>query len=271
MNRANTGLRDGREIRKTLGYGEDAPDDWFYRSRQVISFQPFDFNAWDKIIDRGTEDRFDLAEWAFSSDRDRVNEFLELIFHALKAKLRPMGVAYFRAGDYFYFTATQDLKPKRIEYKSFRKNATRTVFQGFPSKDDPTQMRFYRHVAFQPQFFCFDKTWYLAITPTYHFTFDGWRQHKWYESRLKGIKALEKNPAVLGQVAFWAALLKEQPTSLFGESAGSSLKFGELVSHQIDAGINETWWLWNEEDDTAKKANSEASELPLLPATVEAS
>ena len=271
MYRANTEQRDGREIRRVLGYGDDAPDHWFYRSRQVISFQPFDAKVWDNIIDRGTEDRFDMAEWAFAADRDRVNEFLELMLHALKAKLRPMGVAYFREGDYFYFTATSDLKPKRVEYKSFRKNTTRTVFQGFPSKDDPSQMRFYRHVAFQPQFFCFEKAWYLSITPTYHFTFDGWRQHKWYESKLKGIKALEKNPAVLGQVAFWAALLREQPPSLFGGSEPSSLTFGELLSQQLEAGINETWWLWNEEDDSTKKANSDLTELPLTPVTTEAS
>jgi hypothetical protein len=271
MYRANTELRDGREIRRTLGYGDDAPDDWFYRSRQVISLQPFDSKAWNDIIDRGTEDRFAMSEWAFSSDRDRVNEFLELMLYALKAKLRRIGVAYFREADYFYFMATPDLKAKRVEYKSFRKNATRTVFQGFPSKDDPTHMRFYRHVAFQAQFFCFSKTWYLAISPTYHFTFDGWRQHKWYESKLKGIKALEKNPAVLGQVAFWGALLKEQAPGLFGGSEESSLKFGELASYQLDAGINETWWLWNEEDDTTKKANSDVSELPFFPASVEAS
>lgn len=271
MYRANTELRDGREIRKTLGYGDDAPDDWFYRSRQVISFQPFDSTAWDDIIDRGTEDRFAMSEWAFSSDRDRVNEFIELMVYALKAKLRLMGVAYFREGEYFYFTATPDLKPKRVEYKSFRKNATRTVFQGFPSKDDPTHMRFYRHVAFQPQFFSFEKAWYLAISPTYHFTFDGWRQHKWYESKLKGIKALEKNPAVLGQVAFWGALLKEHAPGLFGDSDVSSLKFGDLASYQLDAGINETWWLWNEEDDTTKKANSDVSELPFFPPSVEGS
>jgi hypothetical protein len=265
MYRASTPLRDGREIRKALGYSNDAPDDWFARNKQVISFQPFTASAWDEIIDRGTEESFDLAEWAFSPQRDRINEFLELMFHALKAKLRPFGVAYFHESDYFYFTASQDLKPKRIDYRSFRKNTTRTVFQAFAAKDDPSHIKYYRHVAFKPQFLCFDRQWYLSIEPTYHFTFDGWRQHKWYESKLKGIKALEKNPAVLGQVAFWMTLLKEQPPGLFKDSEVSALKFGDLESHQLEAGINETMWLWSEEDDSTKKANSEVSEFPLLP------
>jgi len=193
------------------------------------------------------------------------------MFHALKAKLRPQGVAYFHENEYFYFTATHELRPKRVDYRSFRKNTTRTVFQGFPSKDDPTHMRFYRHAAFAPQFLCFDRTWYLSITPTYHFTFDGWQQHKWYESKLKGIKALEKNPAVLGQIAFWASLLKEQPPGLFRDSEASTLKFDELASYHLEAGINETLWLWNEEDDSTKKANSEVFESPLLPTGVEKS
>jgi hypothetical protein len=268
MYRANTQLRDGRQVRRALGYGDGAPDDWFYRGKQVISLQPFDSVLWNDVIEPGTSERFDMAEWAGSDDRERVNEFLELMFHALKAKLRPLGVAYYRDGEYFYFTATQDLSPKRMEYKSFRKNATRTVFQGFPSKDDPTHMRFYRHLAFAHQFFRFDNTWCLAISPTYHFTFDGWRHHKWYESKLKGIKALEKNPAVLGQVSFWAAMLREEPGALFHDSDASSLTFGELISTQIEAGINETWWLWNEEDDSTKRANSDVSELPLLPPDV---
>jgi len=265
MYRANTELRDGREIRKVLGYGDDAPDSWFFRSGQVVSFQPFDATVWESVIEQGTEERFNMEEWAYSHERSRVNEFLELMFYALRAKLRPLGVGYFREGDYFYFTATPDLKPQRVEYKSFRKNATRTVFQGFPSKDDPTHMRFYRHLAFEPQFLNFGKTWYLAITPTYHFTFDGWQQHKWYESKLKGIKALEKNPAVLGQVAFWASLLRESATGLFKESQTSALAFGDLVSQPLEAGINETLWLWNEEDDSTKKANSELPELPFQP------
>jgi hypothetical protein len=269
MHRANTDFRDGKEVRRALGYSGEAPDAWFYRDKQVVSAQPFESRAWDGIIDRGTEDRFDTKDWAFSVQPERSSEFLELMSHVLRGKLRPMGVSYYRAGEYFYFLATPDLAPRRIEYKSFRKNATRTVFQGFPSNGESTHVGFYRHLAFQPRFMRFEKTWFLAITPTYHFTFDGWRQHKWYESKLKGIKALEKNPSVLGQVAFWAALLRERPPSLFEASAGSDLQFGELVSLPLEAGINETLWLWNEEDEPTRKATSDVPELPLTSPSAE--
>jgi len=136
-------------------------------AREVISFQPFDGDVWSEIIEPGTADRFNTVEWALSDDRERVNEFLELMFHSLRSKLRPLEISYHRDGEYFYFTATRDLQPKRISYRSFKNITTRTVFQGFPSKDDPTHMRYYRHTAFGAQFFRFEGVWYLAITPTY--------------------------------------------------------------------------------------------------------
>lgn len=37
------------------------------------------------------------------------------------------------------------------------------------------------------------------------------------------------------------------------------------MSDQLEAGINEGWWLWNEEDDITKKASSELPELPFAP------
>lgn len=264
MYRASTEIHEGREVRRKLGWGKSAPDEWIAKRKEVISFRPLDGDVWTEIIEPGTADRFNTVEWALSDDRERVNEFLELMFHSLKSKLRPLGISYYRDGEYFYFTATADLQPRRISCKSFKNNTARTVFRGFPSKADPTHMRFYRHAAFGCQFVRFDGAWYLAITPTYHFTFDGLRQHMWYESKLKGIKALERNPAVLGQVAMWAALLREQPPGLFDDSGQSRLTFGELMSDQVDAGINEDWWLWNEEDDTTKRASSELPELPFL-------
>jgi hypothetical protein len=265
--RASTEIRDGGLIRRKLGWGNTAPDAWILRRRgEVASFQPFDDALWNDIIDQGTAEQFHSVEWATSDDPQRVNEFLELMFHALRSKLRPLGVSYHREADYFYFTASSDLRPKRMSYKSLKTTSSRTVFQGFPSKDDPTHMRFYRHVAFSGQFHNFDGDWYLSVEPTYHFTFDGWKRHLWYESKLKGIKALEKNPAVLGQVAFWASLLREPPAGLFSESDESRLEFGELVSGNLGAGINEGWWLWNEEDETTKEASADVPELPFVSA-----
>jgi hypothetical protein len=262
MYRAHTD-HDGREIRRALGWGDGAPDEWIVKRNEVVSFQPLEGSTWDELIDAGTVDRFNTSEWAFADDADRENLFRELIFRSLRSKLRKLRVSYFREDDYFYFSATGDLKPRRVTYKSLKKTATRTVFQGFAAKDDPARMKFYRHAAFSGQFYRFNNVWYLAITPTYHFTFDGWKRLIWYESKLKGIKALERNPAVLGQVVMWAALLADNESPLFAPYHKSQLVFGGLVSNPIGAGLNDSWWLWNEEDDDMRKASSEVLELPL--------
>ena len=118
----------------------------------------------------------------------------------------------------------------------------------FPSKKNPTQIQFFRHAAFKPAFVRLSERWYLVITPTYHFTSDGWRPYPFYESKLKGIKGLEKNAAVLGQVVMWASLLKDRPQQLFESSKSSFIGFSDIVSAPIAAGLNEEWWLTNEED-----------------------
>jgi hypothetical protein len=57
--------------------------------------------------------------------------------------------------------------------------------------------------------------------------------------------------------------LKEDPGLFSNEDR--DLKFGDLVSEQLGAGINETWWLRNEEDETTKKADADIPDLPMLP------
>ena len=49
--------------------------------------------------------------------------------------------------------------------------------------------------------------WFLEVTPTYRFTFDGKRKAFFHEKGLKGIKGLERNRAVLSQVLLWTDLL----------------------------------------------------------------
>ena len=52
--------------------------------------------------------------------------------------------------------------------------------------------------------------WFLQITPTYHFTTDGGRISPLAASAMAGIKRLENNQAVHGQVIMWARRLQQQ-------------------------------------------------------------
>lgn len=51
------------------------------------------------------------------------------------------------------------------------------------------------------------RQWYCALTPTYHYTRDGYRDSLFMSEHLAGIKRLDKNPAVHGQTRMWATYL----------------------------------------------------------------
>lgn len=258
----STDFQDGRAVRRHLGW-QNSQDEWIAKRKQILSFHDLSIAPWQEIVDQGTVETFSVNDWLRSDDAERQAEFIELLTHCLRARLRRLGVAYFRDGDYFYFMASHDLSARRVRYRSLRRFAERTVVIGKAKPDDLSRMRYYRHAAFSSRFLKCGESWYLAITPTYHFTSDGWRRHLFYENKLKGIKALEKNNAVLGQVAMWAALLKDDNESLFADPY-PFLGFGDLWSGAVEAGVNELWWLSNEEDDATKRSAAEGDLSSLL-------
>jgi hypothetical protein len=161
----------------------------------------------------------------------------------------------------YYCAASVDLKPRILTYRSFAKEATRIVFKGYLSKTSEGKILYYRHSAFRPRFRYYEGAWYLEITPTYYFTWDGHRPDRYHEERLAKMKRLERNGAVLGQVLMWAAYLGAH-ASMFGPPA-SVMTFGELMAFDCDVGIDDHEWLAR---DTEYRPDSEdgETELPLF-------
>ncbi len=111
---------------------------------------------------------------------------------------------------------------------------------------------YYRHSAFKGRFRRIEDAWYLEITPTYYFTRNGTHRSKWHEEALKGIKRLERNPQVLGQVVMWADYLSKTP-ELFS-TPYPFLSFDWLQAFDFEAGVNDKVWLGREEDEQTKTA-----------------
>ena len=161
--------------------------------------------------------------------------------------------------------ATRDLSPRLVTYRSLAKGSGREVFKAYSQKADAAKVAYYRHNAFEGRFRRYGESWFLQITPTYRFTFDGKRVHRGYESKLKGIKAQERNPSVLGQVVMWADILRgPQEPDLFAPSPYPNLTFGDLLGFQSEVGINERLWLSTEEDAEVKDAGNRVGELLLF-------
>lgn len=236
--------------------------EWMLKERRILSFHNLDEFPWRQICDLGTLEQFNAKEWAYSDDPDRRREFVQLLNLALREKVRPQLRYHERKGCY-YFQASRGLSDRKISYQTHSgRTVERTVFKGYRSKRDPKRIAYYRHSAFEGQFRLFDGTWYLEITPTYYFTWDGQRLDSWYEDRLKGIKRLERHPGVLGQLMMWADYLS-RPSDMFTPRY-PFLEFGGLQQFDIDVGIDDEAWLKYESSEDADAFRSSLVELPLF-------
>jgi hypothetical protein len=257
---AETKYRSPKTLWEKLhGISKDVSNEWILNNKQIMSFHDLNEFPWSEIC-QGSAEEFDAEEWAYSDELDRRSDFVHLLNLALSQKLSPE-VRFDKKFGYYYFVATKNLFAKELGYKSLIQNTSRVVFQGYKKKKDPTQISHYRHSAFFGQFYFLENNWYLEITPTYHFTWDGYKPSIFREDQLKGIKQLERNPAVLGQVVMWAEYLKEKPdlfTKLY-----PFLTFGSLVQFEIQAGFDDKTWLKKEEKEEVDTATLVENQ-PLL-------
>lgn len=257
---AETKYRTGKEIRAELQkLNATVGGEWIPKYKSILSFSNLEEHPWDKICDVGSLEIHEAAEWAYSDDSDKRHDFVQLLNRCLRDKTWKQDLRYSERHECYYFRATHDLSPRKVKYQSIVNKTPRTVFQGYLSKRDSTKIAYYRHSAFEEKFVLYDNQWYLEITPTYYFTRDGSYPDPYYEDRLTGIKQLEKNPAILGQVIMWADYLSKEDDLFKPEYP--FLKFGELLTFDSDLGIHDKLWLPHEEEDVRKSLSSDDPEL----------
>jgi len=229
-----------REISATV-HGE-----WILGNKMLTSFHDLSGRPWSQVCERGTMEALDTSEWAATDDPVRQKQFVQLLNACLRSLLYRKGVKFSRDNWCYYFRAPRDLSEREFAYQSREHNTSRLVFRGYPKKSDQSQMSYYRHSAFGGRFVRYGSTWYLQITPTYHFTRDGERVSRYAPDLLSGIKRLETNQAVHGQVVMWAQLLKDR--SLF-DAGPSFIEFSSLVQFQLEAGFDDESWLKHEDPE----------------------
>lgn len=236
--------------------------EWILKNKNILSFHDLEQPPWNHICDTGSIEVFDSAEWADTEDADKRWEFVDLLKRSLQEKVW-RNLRYDAKNGYFYFKATPKLASRSYAYTSPSGNKTdRLVFHGYENKNTPGQIIYYRHSAFSPFFKRYDRVWYLEITPTYHYTLDGEKRFPGSADQLSGIKRLEQNPAVLGQVMMWSHFLTRPPT-LF-EAAYPFLTFGELMTFETEVGIDDDTWRKREDEDTEVIEAEDFGQMRLL-------
>jgi hypothetical protein len=243
--------------------GKDVWRGFTISNSTVYSFYDLSGSQWNGIAEQGTVESDLTFEWSMTSDVERKRLFVELLNVTLQDQLREDDI-YFSNMDKFYFhRASDDLSDRSRKYRSRRKNASRNVFKRYQSKLDPERTSYFRHVAFFGHFLEMDRNWFLQITPTYRFTKDGYRDSRFSAEALSGIKRLENNQAVHGQVVMWAEFL--QKVTLF--SKYNLIKFDPLMQFTADSGFNDADWVKREDkerqDTVFAEDQEEQTELEL--------
>ena len=228
------------------------PNEWFISGGQLVSIHNLRDEPWTMICDRGTVERDDMSEWSLTDNPDRQRQFVRLLNQCLKEKLRSHGVRHHRPTRRYYFLPPSfTLNPRTYVYRSLIKQTSREVFRAYKNKKDASRIAYYRHAAFEGNFFRFDDEWFLEITPTYFFTYDGKNMSQFDGELLKGMKKLEKNLAVLGQVVMWAELLTK-PADLYIADY-PHLRFNSQLTFDFPHGVDDADWR-NRENEGARES-----------------
>jgi nucleoside phosphorylase len=188
---------------------EYVPGAWTIYEGMLYSLVNPELSRLESIIDVGGIDHFESREWAFSDKEVRRRLFVQLLNGAIRDDLWSQGVRYHGDLDVFAFMGRPEEGPRRLKYPNLKVRSTTTVVSHYQSTSkDGRKFTYFRHNAFQGRFRWLAEQWYLEITPTYRFTYNGKDLDRFHETRLSGIKRIEKNRSVLSQLLIWQAVLR---------------------------------------------------------------
>jgi hypothetical protein len=220
---------------------DDVPGDWRLRAGRLLTFRDPRVGALRHLLGGEPVARAS-DDLAFSDDGSEENAFRDLLSRTFQHQFRDE-LAWHRESKVLYFRGNEELEQRKVP--GARPGAGVTVFKAYPRKKDETQVASCRHLAFGFRFARLDDAWFMAITPTYHFTFDGFRDFYWAADQLSGIKRRERNAAVRNTIDTIARFVRQEPdenllTPLLG--ANRPLEFGDLVSFDVEFGLDDDSW-----------------------------
>ncbi len=232
-----------------------AGSEWIVRSKSVLSFHDLDQWPWNELCEAGGIEEFDTVEWEESEDEGRQRDFVALLNRAIGEFVRPE-LRRDRDSGAFYFQKPRDRDDLNYAYRSLQNTTTRRVVAKYgKKKKDPTQASYWRHSAFLHRFARFGGRWLLEVTPTYHFTRDGRESDAWAGERLKKIKELENNAAVMGQFVMWREFLMTHGKGDLLKEPYPFLSFAPLEPLKLEVGVPDDLWKSQEAEPDSPALN----------------
>lgn len=242
---AETPFTTYKDISKALE-GKDISVEYSLRNKRILTVRDLTDPRYEFLCDRGTVEDFSVEQWSDSDDPDAQRDFVRVLNQCLKQLLRTSKarVRFDSATKTFYFPSNSTTSSYSFGYMADKRKADREVVKELRNKKLRHVMGF-RHSAMWGRFARYGRKWYLEVTPTYFFTDPGGlRQSRLHPDWLSGIKRLELNGSVRGQLVMWEDLLTTD--DLFAQPY-PFLAFDPLVQFETDRGLDDAAWTTNDE------------------------
>lgn len=182
-------------------YGIPYSRDWHVFEKKILSFKPLDNSSepLSNLVEIGSVEELALDEFASSGYKYEL-ALSRLIDNTIQELTSKKGIQWLRKERMFRFRPPKLIRSRKVSWKN-KKKATRTVVAEVWNKDR-TQITHFRQLSFKVQSFLSESTWFLAVTPTWSYTYDGYRTHKFESDLITDKKKLESNNAVYQHFMF---------------------------------------------------------------------
>lgn len=163
----------GQVIKTALVLDDEPPvNDFLVHSGKLITFhnlkdpsETLSDYVFRESIDKVRSEKF----FEESEDQKRLFSYLldrcfSQIVHHLRIKF------HYDERQYIFLPGKDELEPRKERWTST--GSTRMVYN--PTVDDEGELWYAKHLSFETRFHHFQDTWYLAITPDWYWSFDGY-------------------------------------------------------------------------------------------------
>lgn len=198
-------------VKLALLLANKASDAWVCYGNRIFTFINLekDLNIFNGIIDYNNIEILSSKDLYLSENIDNLNIFKQLLHKASTERLKLRNVYWSHENKSFYFNSQEN---NRLETWVGKKKATRTVYEKVQSKKDPTKIAHHKHLSFSLSFMNIEDQWFCNITPSWFYTYNGYKKSRFHEDLLSKQKRLEHNQTVKNLVRFLAYFLaKDTP------------------------------------------------------------
>ena len=243
---ASTAFDRKSAIKEMYDTGESARYDWVIKDGTFWSFHDPRQAVTGCFVDLDQVEAVETRLIGFHDDIDEQNNFAFLLRQALQHQMQD-DLAWDKDNKVFYVKAHEDSQPRTFHYQSAKVKTKADVVNVTMSTKVPGKVGFVRHHAFVPKFECMMDQWFLMVSPTYHFTTNGYTRHPFPHALLSGKKRMENNAAIRGQVIMWHRFLTQYEsgtTDLFAEPIGPTvtLRFDPPPEIELPTAVPDDVW-----------------------------